>query len=242
MNSLLKNIQFVLCPGRNPEKKHTALYDKVYKAWHGVWSKAYAEIDEKGPLYSDTFTRHDFAAAIFYKNECCAFILFRHADLQREASLNDSYFEQWTKEHIQKVHGYGDQILICGNLGIVPTARGEDLGFPLKSIMFGFITEVCLHSSCDIVISTPRRDKNVNGTVYKWGGTMLAENISWGHGVQVDLTGFLKAEVLKKRNHDVMPIVNELWAQRLVIKEIPTENVNSFVNNTRPINTFKKAV
>lgn len=240
MKSPLKDLQFVLCSGRNPESKHAFIYDKIYNAWLQVWTQAYADINEQNPLYSDTFTRQDVIAAVLHQGECLAFILFRHADLNRPATLNDSYFEQWKPEDLKKVAGFGDQILICGNFGIIPTARCEGLGFSVKALMLGYITEICLHSSCDIVISTPRRDKNINSVVYTWGGMKIAENVDWGHGVQVDLTAFIKQGILERRNHEVMPLVKELWSQRLVIREVAFEGVNDFENNIQFLDTFKK--
>lgn len=224
------DLQFVLCPGRSPEQEHSHIYDQIYESWHRLWTSTYAELKDESPLYSDTFTRQDFIAAIFFKGQCQAFILFRHANISHRSCLHDSYFQQWSELHLARVSQLGKNVLICGNMGIVPEARKNSLGFSMKHLMLGFITEIVLHSNADVTISTPRKDRDVHSAVYRWGGISIAQDIDWGLDVCVDLTAFYKDELLKNRNHELVPLVQSLWNQMLVIPETPLETVNSFLN------------
>jgi hypothetical protein len=236
------DLQFILCPGRNPDPRYLSTYNQIYRAWHQLWIATYAELKDDSALYSDAFTRQDFIASIFLKGQCQAFILFRHADLSQEPALHDSYFQQWSEIHRKRVAKTGQHVLICGNLGIVPNARQESLGFSMKHLMMGFITEIALQSQADSVISTPRKDRGVHSAVYRWGGVSIAQNIDWGLDVVVDLTAFYKKEVMENRDHELVPLVENLWKNMLVIPENPLETVNSFLNTNKALaSKFKKA-
>lgn len=225
----VNGLQFILCPGRSPDKKYSDIYNQIYSAWHELWTSTYTELKDESPLHSDAFTRQDFIAAIFLKGQCQAFILFRHADLSLLSSVQDSYFQQWSELHLKRVSQLGNNVLICGNMGIVPGARKNSLGFSMKHLMLGFITEIVLHSTADVAISTPRKDRCVHSAVYRWGGVCIAEDVNWGLDIIVDLTAFYKTELLKCRDHEVVPLVQRLWSQMLVIPETPLESVNSFL-------------
>jgi hypothetical protein len=224
-----QGLQFILCPGRAPDEKYRGVYNEIYRSWHTVWTDAYSELQDASPLFSDAFTRQDFIAAIFLDGKCLAFILFRHMDLALSSTLNDSYFTQWSEIHRQKVSKLGRNILICSNLGIDPAARKQSLGFSMKHLMVGFITEIALQSAADVVLSTPRKDKGVHSAAYDWGAISIAQNINWGLDVIVDLTALVKEELLKKRTHELVPMIEKLWQDMLVIEERPIETVNSFL-------------
>jgi hypothetical protein len=227
-NQNVSNLRFVLCPGRNPEARHLDLYNQIYDSWHSVWQATYKELEDTSPLYSDAFTRQDYIAAIFDGSKCLAFLLFRLVDTQSRASLKDSYFEQWSELHRHKFSQAGKNILICGNLGIVPEARQETLGISLKHLITGFMTKIALHSAADISICTPRIDRGVHSAVYRWGAYPIAQNVDWGLNVLVDLVAFDKQSILAKHDHELVPLVSKLWQERLVIRETPLESVDSF--------------
>lgn len=238
---LSQKIQFVLCPGRSPSREFAPLYQHIYQCWHQLWSKTYSELNNDQNLTSDTFTRQDIIGAILVNGICQAFILFRHLDLSLNSSKNDSYLEHWCDLHLNQVTHFGQNVLICGNLGIMPSARKDSLGFSMKDLMMGFITEIAINSKADIVISTPRKDKNVHGAVYKWGGMVIAEDVDWGLGVVVDLTAFVKQNLIINRNQPIMPLVHRLWSEKLVIPETRIETVNSFLNDSIKTISEKKA-
>ncbi len=232
MNNAL-DLQLVLCPVRDPETKHTEIYNKIYKCWNSVWTAAYEEAKyqrKDDVLKSDSFTRQDFVAAIFHKEECIAFILFRYAHLKSMSSKDDSFFAQWSEIHLKKVSKIGEDLLICGNLGVLPTFRQKTLGVSLKEIIGGVIAEITLQSTVDATLATPRRDRNVQGAAYQWGAVPIAQDIPWGFDISVDLISFHKAQLLKCRDHALRPLIDELWLNKLVIGKTNTETIQDFKN------------
>jgi len=230
------NLQLVLCPVREPEKKYKELYEKIYKCWNLVWEAAYTEAHYKtrsDDLKSDAFTRQDYAAALFHENECVAFILFRHVDMSLQTTQDDSFFSQWSEIHRKALSKIGNRILICGNLGILPTFRQKSLGLSLKDLIGGIISEITLQSRVDATVATPRRDRNVHGAAYRWGAVPLAQDIPWGCGIQIDLIAFYEEQLLQHRNHELRPLVDDLWLNKLIIGENIFEPLNNF-NRTQP--------
>jgi hypothetical protein len=191
-------------------------------------------------MKSDSFTRQDFAAALFHENECVALILFRHTDMSLLANQRDSYFIQWSEIHLKAVARSGDHLLICGNLGVSPKFRKNTLGISLKELLIGIVMEITLESSSDVLIATPRTDKNVNGPGYDWGATPIALDVDWGHGVRIDLVAVHKKNVLaKRRNQALSPLMSDLWTNKKVIDEAPLESIEVFKQNT--ISATKKS-
>lgn len=233
MNNLPVDLQLVLCPVRDPETKHSDTYNKIYKCWNSVWTAAYEEAKyqrKDDVLKSDSFTRQDFVAALFRKEECIAFILFRYVHLKSLSTQDDSFFSQWSEIHLKKVSKIGEDLLICGNLGVLPTFRQKTLGVSLKEIIGGVIAEITLQSTVDATLATPRRDRNVHEAAYQWGAVPVAQDIHWGFDINVDLISFHKAQLLKKRDHHLRPLIDELWLNKLVIEKLKTETIQDFKN------------
>lgn len=232
------DLQLVLCPVREPEAKYLNIYNKIYKCWHSVWTSAYTEVNyqkEHESLKSDSFTRQDFVAAIFHKEDCIAFILFRRADANLISTKDDSFFEHWSEIHLKSVNKIGQNLMICGNLGIHPTFRQKTFGVSLKEIMGGLISEITLQTNVDATLATPRRDRNVQSAAYQWGAVPIAQDISWGCGIQIDLISFHKANLLKHRDHALRPLIDELWLNKIVIENQAQESIAQF-KNTIPYN------
>ncbi|MCM2353863.1 MAG: hypothetical protein NDI63_09640 [Pseudobdellovibrio sp.] len=235
-NNQNANLQLVLCSVREPEQKYRDYYEKIYKCWNSVWEAAYTEAKYKkrsDDLKSDAFTRQDYVAAFFHENECVAFILFRHVDLSLQTTLDDSFFTQWSEIHRKALSKIGHKMVICGNLGIAPTFRHNLLGFSLRDLFGGLITEITLQANADATIATPRRDRNMHGAAYRWGAIPIAQDIPWGYGIQIDLIAFCKEHILQHRNHELQSLSDQLWQNKLIIGSDVFEPFKGF-KNTQP--------
>lgn len=227
------DLQLVLCPVRAPETKYTDIYNKIYKCWHTVWTSAYEEAKckkKEDVLKSDSFTRQDFVASVFHKDECIAFILFRYAHLKSLSTQDDSFFSQWSEIHLKKVSKIGNDLLICGNLGVTPSFRQKSLGISLKELICGIIAEITMQSTVDATLATPRRDRNVQGAAYQWGAVPIAQDIPWGFDINVDLISFHKSQLRKHRDHALRPLIDELWLNKLVVGKQNTETIEDLKN------------
>lgn len=231
--------KLVLCPTRDPDKKYLDTYQKIYNCWNDIWSTAYAEAKQQSDedLRSDNFTRQDFTAALFYEDECAAIILFRYVDTDIATTYKDSFFEHWSEIHRKAVSRMGKKLLVCGNMGVAEKFRNKSLGFSVRDLMIGVVTEIALQTNADVTLSTPRRDKNVQGAAYKWGVTPIAQNVPWGYGIDIDLVVFEKTHLAKTRlDHELINHISELWENKTIIDKNQLESLQDF-KNTDSFNT-----
>ena len=206
-----EDLQFVLCPSRfssNPE-----LYETIYRFWHKTWSATFLELENSAELPSDNFSRQDWVCAIFYKGECTAVSTFRHFDLGSEVAMNDSYFSNWNAKAIKDLRKKGRFAMACCYFGVAPHFRSKTLGFSMKELLMGFVTEVFLWSTADCMTGAVRKCKNVHGSAYSWGAEQIAENVPSGHGsAVVDLVTFSHGMVAERKKQNLLtPLVESLW-------------------------------
>ncbi len=224
-----QHIQIVLCPGRFPEKKYESMYFDIYKCWHQVWSETFLEIDKNPKLFSDAFTRQDIVAAILIEGQCKALSLHRYTSKESILKSHDSYFDNWSREHIEKLCSQGPQILVSSYFTIHSTARGQSLGFSTKDYLLALTTEVFLNSSCHGMTGAARKNRKVHDITYAWGATPVAQDIPSGHNDLVDLVAFFRPEVERKRNENqITEHFNQIWDQRIVIDQALPENIRTF--------------
>jgi len=216
------DLQLVLCPVGGAEEKYRHLYHKIYKCWSQVWDATYNEVSykkESDYLKSDAFTRQDFTTAVFYKNECVALMLYRDIDINLQTAHDDSFFAQWGETHIKSLLQLGQRFVIASNLAVSPGFRSKNLGFSLKDFTVGLVAEVTLHSNADATIATPRRDRNVHESCYDWGAITIADDVSWGCGIQVDLVAFCQKKILLRREHELRPLIDKLWRNKIIVQD-----------------------
>jgi hypothetical protein len=222
------DLQLVLCPVREPEAQYKHYYNEIYKCWSQVWEAAYNEAKYKKKsdnLKSDAFTRNDYAAAVFHKDECIGLMLYRHVDLNLLSTHDDSFFAQWSEVHRKALSKLGSRFIVSGNLAVSPTYRNKNLGISLKDLIVGTIAEITLQSDADAAIATPRRDRNVHESCYSWGAIPIAQDVPWGCDIQIDLVAFCKAEVSLRNDQTLRPLLDTLWHNKLVVTPYTFESI-----------------
>lgn len=236
------DFQIVLCPGRFPEKKFSDLYNKIYQCWHDVWSETFKEVDNNPNLKSDAFTRQDVVAAIMHKGECKAVSLHRYTHEHDITTARDSYFANWNPEHIQKLCAPGPNILVSSYFTIHASGRGQTLGIVMKDYLLALTTEVYLNSNCDTMTGAARKNRKVHDVTYAWGAAPVGVDVPSGHNDLVDLVAFHRPAVLAKRKeHTMIGHFNELWNDRLVIKQQMPEKIESFDRDSKVSRELPKA-
>ncbi len=213
------------------KKKYLETYNKIYQCWRDVWSETFLEIDKNPVLYSDAFTRQDLISAILVDGECKALCVHRYADAKMGTLAHDSYFNNWSETHLQKLLSRGPQVLVCSYLTIHQSARKQSVGIPLIEYLVGLGTEVFIQSNADVMTGAMRKNRKAHDVTYHWGATPVGIDIPSGHGDLVDLVAFFKEEVMERKAiHPVTPHLEELWNQILVIKQEIPEKSNDYKN------------
>lgn len=223
-------LRYVMCPGSLPNKNFYEEYNKVYECWREILVGAYTEIGEQRPVNSELFTRQDYIGAVFNGDECVALCFYRWADANHPSFAQDSYFYNWSPEHIKMLCSRGPRIIVCSNFMVHPKARGTKLGISGKDLLMGMVIETFIHSKADGMTGAVRVNRHVNEASVRWGGYEIAKNVPSGMGNEnaeedfVDLIGFFKDHIASSPQHSLKPIVNKLWNERMTIPRAHLDN------------------
>lgn len=235
------DIQYVICPGRFPQAQHLETYLKIYNCWKDVWGATFQELDGLNKLHSDAFTRQDFISAVMINGECKAMCLYRYADNQIPTTQADSYFANWDELSMRKLTQRGQHILVCSYFTVHPSARKESLGFSMRDLLIALATQITMSTGMHVMTGAMRKNRGVHQLAYEWGAIEVGRDIPSGHGDFVDLVAFFDQEVQKAHeSQELAPIASQLWANRLVIPQVPLETIENFAPGAQVI-PFKKA-
>lgn len=208
------SLEYFILPGAHPPSLHENAYDRAFEFWYRVWEDTFSALHGPFQLFSDEFTRQDQIGLLVYREDILASVCFRSVDLNRRASLKDSYFKPWLAEDLDRVRSIGPKALIGSHFAVSPRARGTVEGLPTKQLLMGLVAWTLVESSCDSLIGTPRRDKSVHTTAFEWGAEVVRENVDCGHVVPVDLVLFDRKKILAEGRHLQLPVVNQLFETR----------------------------
>lgn len=217
-------LKYILCPGSMPAVEYDSTYRKIYQCWRETWEHAFAELKVEAPFPSDSFTRQDYVGAVFQGDRCLALSFFRLMDASRAEFSKDSYFSNWEPSHREVLRSRGNKIIVCCQFTVHPSARGKSIGISAKDLLMGMITETFLNSDADAMTGAVRVDRGVNGAGERWGAYVIDRKVPCDFGEKnTDLIGFFKDHILAQSPHEMKPLVERLWNERLVIPRMAVE-------------------
>jgi hypothetical protein len=194
-NEILGTLRIVSLPGSNPSPAQLSDYKSAYAMWKMVWSETFKELDGLEKLFSDDFARQDEVLCIFRGAACLAMGLMRWRDIEIESAREDSYFQIWPADAIDKLRADGKDIIICCNLTVHPMARSNALGLPMKDVMMGLLIQRLLESGAHAMTGAVRTDRGMHTTTYRFGATALARDVVY-HNAPVDLVAFFPRNMI----------------------------------------------
>lgn len=219
MNLDLKDLQFYILPG-NPSSsfKNTDIYEKTYQTWRQVWEETFLELDGKSDLSSDGFTRQTFIGSIFLHNRCVALSSIRECDFRFKSNNEDSLLSSWDEESFQILLEKGTRVGICSYLTVHQEYRGQlSENLSLKSVIAHMSAKMFLNSNCDVMTGTARCNRGTHRASYDAGARFIKQ--SKMHGIDVDLIGFFRDELLNNPT-----LNNNIWAEYLWKNRIDLTN------------------
>ncbi len=230
MSDLAQDFSYILCPGSQPETDYFAEYEKIYTCWMEVWSEAFAEIGITKALHSDAFSRQDYVGALLYQKECVGLVFFRWVNSQLPGFAADSYFANWSPQHLNTLCSRGNKIIVCSNFTVHSKFRRNKLGLSVKDLLCGLLVETFLHSDANGMTGAVRVSKGVNSLVERWGATPIDRNIRNGKGedADTDLVAFFKDTLLAAKpspEHQLQGLqglVQTLWESHWLIPRLDT--------------------
>lgn len=216
-NKFLTNkLHYVILPTRRPPEHMIHYYHQIYKCWYLVWQEALGEFYGKDhTLYSDAFTRQDYAAGLFFKKKCIGVFLFTYVDLSLDVWRKDSYFKIWSPPSIEKLCNINNHVVMANNLSVHPMFRkngvfASELNVNIKNLLVGLYAYTSLMSGGLPVTATPRKDRGVHNTTYRWGAHIIESDTQSPHGDLVDLSIFLADKFISSEDDETKELVINL--------------------------------
>jgi len=197
-----------------PRSSRHPLLRAAYELWRNEWLATLGELDGITRLHSDEFGRLDEIGVLSIGQRCISIIGLRWFDLSLPMAREDSYFQHWPEEVINRVaHGIvATTSNVCVHSDwrraiIDPSAEraGAPASLTLTTVALGF--RRCMESPAEHVIAVTRNDRSMN-RVAAAAGAMTIGQIQL-HGIDSDLI-LLTRENAKTRG----PVFDVLWSRR----------------------------
>ena len=184
----IEKLKMVIIPCREPVPVEAyQYYNSAYQLWHRVWSETLKELDGVEKLFSNEFTRHDFAIVIFRDDEAISLMCFSSINLKLEVRKNDSWFAAWPEGILLNQEIKDGLGLIAAWFCTAPEYRRSNFQYPVntaKLVMEAF-GKIVLDENYNAGYGTSRNNRGVNKLLYDVGAIKLGESIA--HGCSVDL-------------------------------------------------------
>jgi hypothetical protein len=179
-----------LCP-RTEDPAELALVEQAFECWREVWSEAFYELEGATVLFSDNFSRQDEIAAFFQDGECLGLMCHRIVDFAQPLFREDSYFEAWPKETLDRACAQGTKIFISNHFTLARAWRKAD-GVSMKELIMAMSIERFMQSDADCWVGTCRHSGGVHTLCYRLGCEQLAADVPY-HNVRSDLVAIYRS-------------------------------------------------
>jgi hypothetical protein len=208
-----EDLRYYLLPSK-AQTRHIELYEQAYKTWKATWAEARTELGVTTDLPSDGFTRQTRIGAVYYGNTCIALSGFNELNFAFSASRQDSLLSSWSEQDFERLLVDGKDIMIGGYLTVAKEFRGvlHD-GQKLKDIMVALCVRTLLDSGCDVMTGTMRCNRGTEKSAYASGATFISKGKMYG--VEVDIVGFFKKNILNNFETFKNDWAEHLWASRV---------------------------
>lgn len=210
----LKDLRCYVFSGQGVPAGYEEIYEKCFQMWKSVWAATFTELKSSQTLFSDGFTRQSKIACIFVGDECATMVACREMNFALSAQREDSLLASWDGEAFDSLTVEGSRVSIASYLTVAPEFRGEiapDLSLKTLSVMMS--THCLLDSDCDVMTGTMRCNRGTDKSAYKAGARFIKK--SQMHGVEVDLVGFFKSDILKNYADSTNLWSETLWKNRV---------------------------
>ncbi|MBC7537892.1 MAG: hypothetical protein H7281_03675 [Bacteriovorax sp.] len=214
-NSEIEKLSLRVIPCREtipPEAYHA--YNSAYHLWERVWSETLKELDGVKKLFSNEFTRHDFATVLYRDDIAIALMCYSAVNLNLDVRKNDSWFESWPQEFLAEQSIREGEGLIAAWFCTAPEYRKSQLNYPINSaklIMEAF-GKIVLEDGYNVGYGTSRNNRSVNKLLYEIGGEKRGESLA--HGCEVDLI-LVEPDKVREAQLSYSNLFKKLWEEKI---------------------------
>lgn len=188
-------------------------YRSAYQTWKDCWFEVYRSIGKHHLAHSNAFTESDAITGLFYDDKCAALLIHRLVDFTEEIWRDDSYFEPWPEEALNRLTANGSKVLICSHYTVGKEFRKDgkyQFPYAVKDFIAGVSFRYFLSTEADVMTGNMRNARGVQKSFYKWGATPLLTDVPC-NGETSDLVGVFRDKVNLHGDSDLSPLVAYVW-------------------------------
>ena len=220
-----KMLRFVVLPTRLYPDEYAEDMARAYQCWRQVWAHAFQEeMNVRGELYSDGFTRKSHVAILFYGEEPLGLCTSNILNLKLQQDLDDSYFEVWPEKVQEELKARMDKVMTCCNATINFTFRKSRLGFNSLELLFAMMIHY-MKSTEDVggILGTARREKGVEKICHRLEGVSLMSDLPYTiPGQFIDLILWDRNLDMNHWSPEMQELTHHIWNHSTEIIRLPS--------------------
>lgn len=199
-----------------PRTSRHPLLRAAYELWRSEWLATLGELDGVTRLHSDEFGRLDEVGVLSIGQRCISLIGLRWFDLSLRMAREDSYFQHWPQDVIERVArgivATTSNVCVHSNyrralIDPSPERTGAPASLILSTVALGF--RRCMESPAEHVVAVTRNDRSMNRVAAAAGAVKVGQIKL--HGIDSDLI-LVTRDKVKTRG----PVFDVLWGRRCV--------------------------
>ena len=231
MDNWINDVTYLIMPSSHPVKGYEKEYEAAYKCWRTSWMKFRSEIGLEDKLYSDAFIIPDEMGVVFYKGECVGLSCFTYGSLNKDSTLDNSYFKGWTDLALKRIRNISENVVLCSQFTVGPEFTGKNHVVRWKEIVSLYTLLRFENSMAGVMAGQLNLSRKMNDAAGKsFGATILEESLPYIYGpdVNVQLVAYVRDEIEKmKTEKEIHKLCETLWSQAKCISNYPMINTNA---------------
>ncbi len=190
------------------------IYNESYNLWNVVWKDTLKNLDGRDWLFSDDFTRHDFATVITLNNKPISLMCYSEVDLSLSSRRNDSWFRPWPESYLNDRANDDGLGVIAAWFCTDPKFRKKsdhNLSKNISQALIEIYGKIILEGNYNRGYGITRNNRSVDKYSQAAGSTTVAKTID--HNCEVNLVEFIPSTVREKQK-GYLALTNTLWRSR----------------------------
>ena len=190
-------------------KKSIATVNEVYFFWKSSWQKSLDEIGAPHPIWADEFYRFTHAGMLSYNGTPVSMHLYMVQNLEVKACVQQSQFQIFKEDALEKVKQDGYKKLITGGwLTLNSEFSKNPKKIAFSRLQIALTKKASEYFGCDGIIGPTRMDNGLSERIIEWGANAYGQGFL--HEAQVELL-VLGNEIQIPLKEAEEEIINHVW-------------------------------
>jgi hypothetical protein len=225
-----RKLKYIVINQINSDLQCIHYLTQIYNAWNQIWQKVFTGENRNFKLDPDDFFRQKLVAGIFQNNDLVAFHFYSFFDLRFKEVTQHSYFQGVAPTSFDILRDKSlNRLMSMEYLTVMPEFRKNEGQIPWAEVVISLGINVLKSTNFDVAFGTARRDVKVNKMGDRIGFNTLQSPIQ-KYDYDCEVMYFPKKNLLRHPELKVQFLIEELWANRIDLRNNQQNNLTSLIN------------